>query len=45
LEKSNLDVDFYVNQRWDIGQKLPWDMIDLGIKPGRLESELTKATA
>jgi radical SAM superfamily enzyme YgiQ (UPF0313 family) len=45
VEKGNLDIDFYVDQRWDIGQKLPWDMIDLGIKAGHLKNELDKALA
>jgi len=43
VEKSQLDIDFYVHQRWDINQKLPWDMIDLGIKPAQLELELDRA--
>jgi len=30
VEKHNVDVDFYANQRWDINQKLPWAMIELG---------------
>ncbi len=45
VAKHNVDVDFYANQRWDTGQKLPWDMIELGTKAGYLESELVRATA
>jgi len=41
--KHHLDIDFYAHQRWDIGQKLPWGMIELGTKAGHLELELTKA--
>ena len=44
VEKYHLDIDFYVHQRWDIKQKLPWEMIDLGTKPGHLERELNRAT-
>ena len=45
VEKHNVDVDFYANQRWDTGQKLPWDVIKLGTKAGYLESELARASA
>jgi radical SAM superfamily enzyme YgiQ (UPF0313 family) len=45
VENNHLDIDFYVHQKWDIGQKLPWDIIDLGTKEGLLESELEKALA
>ena len=44
VEKHNIDVDFYARQKWDIKQRLPWDMIDLGTKPGHLELELDRAT-
>jgi len=43
VEKHGIDVDFYANQKWDIDQKLPWDMIKLGTKAGHLESELNRA--
>ncbi len=45
VEKNHLDIDFYVHQKWDVNQRLPWDMIDLGTKAGRLESELNRALA
>ena len=45
VEKNHLDIDFYVNQRWDINQKLPWGIIDLGTKEGQLELELDRAMA
>jgi radical SAM superfamily enzyme YgiQ (UPF0313 family) len=44
-EKCQLDIDFYVNQRWDTKKRLPWDMIDLGTKPEHLKNELEKALA
>jgi radical SAM superfamily enzyme YgiQ (UPF0313 family) len=44
-EKCQLDVDYYVNQRWDVKQKLPWDMIDSGTKNEHLKKELEKALA
>jgi radical SAM superfamily enzyme YgiQ (UPF0313 family) len=45
VEKNQLDIDFYVHQKWDIKQRLPWAMIDLGTKAGHLELELDRATA
>jgi len=41
--KYNIDIDFYAHQRWDIKQKLPWDIIDSGTKAGHLELELNRA--
>ena len=43
VEKCQLDVDYYVNQKWDTGQKLPWAVIDSGTKLEHLKSELDKA--
>jgi radical SAM superfamily enzyme YgiQ (UPF0313 family) len=43
VAKHNIDVDFYAHQRWDVDQKLPWAMIELGTKAGYLESELARA--
>jgi radical SAM superfamily enzyme YgiQ (UPF0313 family) len=43
IERCQLDMDYYVNKRWDTGQKLPWAMIDSGAKPGHLCAELEKA--
>jgi radical SAM superfamily enzyme YgiQ (UPF0313 family) len=43
--KHKIDIDFYAHKRWDAGQKLPWDMIELGTKAGYLESELGRALA
>ena len=45
VEKNHLDIDFYVNQTWDTGQKLPWAIIDSGTKGASLEKELKKALA
>ena len=41
--RHNIDVDFYAHQRWDIKQKLPWDVIDSGTKAEHLELELDRA--
>jgi radical SAM superfamily enzyme YgiQ (UPF0313 family) len=41
--KYDIDVDFYAHQRWNIKQKLPWDIIDTGTKAGQLELELERA--
>jgi radical SAM superfamily enzyme YgiQ (UPF0313 family) len=43
VEKCQLDIDYYVNQRWDMSQRLPWDFIDSGTKVEHLWSELEKA--
>ncbi|MFC1903278.1 radical SAM protein [Chloroflexota bacterium] len=43
VEKCHLDIDFYACQSWDFNQELPWAVIDSGIKPEHLESELKKA--
>jgi radical SAM superfamily enzyme YgiQ (UPF0313 family) len=43
VEQHRLDIDHYVNQRWDTTQKLPWSVIDSGMKEERLCGELEKA--
>ncbi len=43
VEQHNLDIDYYVNQRWDTNDKLPWSVIDSGMKEERLCGELEKA--
>lgn len=43
VETHQLDIDYYVNQKWDTTQKLPWDVIDSGMKLERLCEELEKA--
>ena len=42
-EEYGLDIESYVNQRWNIRQKLPWSIIDSGMKHERLCGELEKA--
>ncbi len=42
LEKCQLDIDYYVNQRWDTKQRLPWAIIDSGTKLKHLKNELEK---
>ena len=42
-EKHHLDIDYYAHQRWDTTKKLPWSVIDSGIKRGHLELELNRA--
>ncbi|MGD9115606.1 MAG: radical SAM protein [Dehalococcoidia bacterium] len=44
-EKQGIDIDFYAHTRWEVGQKLPWSMVELGTKAGYLETELARATA
>ena len=43
VKKCRLDIDFYAHQRWDTSQKLPWAILNSGIKPGHLELELDRA--
>lgn len=43
VKQHQLDIDYYVNQRWDTNAKLPWGVIDSGAKTERLCGELEKA--
>jgi radical SAM superfamily enzyme YgiQ (UPF0313 family) len=43
VDQHRLDIDHYVNQRWDTQQKLPWSVIDSGMKEERLCGELERA--
>ncbi len=43
VEQYNLDIDYYAHQRWDTKQKIPWAVIDSGMKEERLCGELEKA--
>ncbi len=43
VDLLELDVDYYVNKKWDTSQKLPWSMIDSGADDERLCGELEKA--
>jgi len=42
-EKCHLDIDFYVNQRRDTSQRLPWEIIDAGTKIEHLRAEMERA--
>ena len=44
-DKRRLDIDYYVNQRWDTTQELPWAMIDSGTKIEYLKAEMEKSLA
>ena len=33
VAKCHLDIDFYAHQRWDTNQKLPWAIVDSGVRP------------
>jgi radical SAM superfamily enzyme YgiQ (UPF0313 family) len=43
VAEQQLDVNYYVNQRWDTSQALPWSVIDSGTRPEKLCEELEKA--
>ena len=42
-ELHQLDIDHYVNRKWDTNEKLPWSVIDSGMQEERLCGELEKA--
>ncbi len=43
IERQHLDIDSYVLEPWDVSQKLPWAMLDLGVSPEHLVCELNRA--
>ena len=43
FEKFGLDIDSYLYRKWDAKEKLPWAILDSGVKPEHLESELERA--
>ncbi len=43
INKCQLDTDYYLRQRWDTAEKLPWAILDSGTKLSNLELELNKA--
>ena len=43
--KCQLDIDYYVLQKWDISQQLPWAMLDLGVSQQHLLREFNRAMA
>lgn len=43
-DMCQLDIDFYINQRWDTARRLPWAIIDYGTKLEHLKNECEKAT-
>ena len=43
LELYKLDIDHYVNRKWDTKDKLPWSVIDSGMSEEKLCGELEKA--
>ena len=42
-ELHQIDINHYVHQKWDTNEKLPWSVIDSGMKEERLCGELEKA--
>jgi radical SAM superfamily enzyme YgiQ (UPF0313 family) len=43
VEEQRLDLDYYVNQRWNTAKALPWSVIDSGTQPEKLCEEMEKA--
>jgi radical SAM superfamily enzyme YgiQ (UPF0313 family) len=44
IKRCHLDIDYYVYQKWDTTEKLPWAILDSGTEPGHLELELNRAS-
>ncbi|MFC1988245.1 radical SAM protein [Chloroflexota bacterium] len=42
-DRHHLDIDFYLYERLDTGEKLPWSMLESGMKPEHLRLELERA--
>ncbi len=43
IAQSGFDIDEYIGRSWDIDRKLPWEIIDSGMKRQRLTGELHRA--
>ncbi len=43
VAKNQLDLDYYVNQKWEPGKPLPWSVIDSGTREEKLCAEMEKA--
>ncbi|MFC1918964.1 radical SAM protein [Chloroflexota bacterium] len=43
VNRCHLNIDFYINRKWNTEKKLPWAVLDLGTEPGYLGLELKKA--
>jgi len=43
FEKNGIAIDFYTTRGYDVGEVLPWDNIDMGIKEGFLLLQYRKA--
>ena len=45
IETHRLDIDHYINHKWETKEKLPWAIIDSGMKQEKLCAEMEKALA
>ncbi|MBI2830058.1 MAG: radical SAM protein [Chloroflexi bacterium] len=43
VSDRSLAIDYYLHQRWDTTQKLPWSVLDSGTNPDYLKLELSRA--
>jgi len=43
IDKCQLDINYYLSKRWDTSERLPWAILDSGVKPEHLELELNRA--
>jgi radical SAM superfamily enzyme YgiQ (UPF0313 family) len=43
VEKYQLDIDFYVLNRWPVGTRLPWSVVNQGVSQEYLEQEMNSS--
>ena len=43
IEKTGIDMDFYISRERDVDELLPWDFIDIGVTKEFLKSEWKRA--
>ena len=43
FSRCHLDLEAYINQRWEFGDRLPWAVLELGTSLSHLEKELSLA--
>ncbi|MBI2836462.1 MAG: radical SAM protein [Chloroflexi bacterium] len=43
LKTHGVDADYYAHQKWDTSKKLPWAVVDPGVKLSELQAELGRA--
>jgi len=44
-EKQQFNTDYYTLEKWDTAQKLPWEILDIGVSRNRLIDEMKRAVS